>query len=51
MISRDGTTNWIRVGNVKHLFDERGRQAPPVVDHGPAQVYIEPTVTRQASRK
>ena len=51
MISRDGTTNWIRAGNVKHLFGERGRQAPLAVDHGPAEVYIGPAITTRASKR
>lgn len=60
MISRDGTTNWIRAGNVKQLFGEPGRPAsasnsaspaPTVVDHGPAEVYFGPGVTDHVEKR
>lgn len=51
MISRDGTTNWIRAGNVKHLFKSSARSAPSVLDRGPDQVYFGPSVAADAGEK
>ena len=51
MISRDGTTNWIRAGNVKRLFGRPVRRVPPVMDRGPSEVYFGPAITTQADSK